>query len=56
MLIRIAGSGIHKREVFGVEKLKALPLDWYGYTNLELIQPGAMPKQVDVVIVLEDRM
>jgi len=56
MRVSISGKGIHRREVFGVEKLRELPSDWYAFTNLELIQPGSMPRQVDIVIVLDDRI
>src|SRR5579859_186893 len=56
MRISISGKGIHRREVAGVEKLRGLPKSWYAFTNLELIQPGSMPHQIDVVIVLDDRI
>ena len=55
MRIHISGKGIHRREVPGIEKLRTLPSDWYAFTNLELIEAGAMPRQIDVVIVLDDR-
>lgn len=56
MRIHISGKGIHRREVSGIEKLRTLPSDWYAFTNLELIEAGAMPRQIDVVIVLDDRI
>jgi hypothetical protein len=57
MKLRITGKGIHRREIAGIEKLKAsLPSEWYGFTNLELIRPGATPREIDVVIVLDDRI
>jgi serine/threonine protein kinase len=56
MRIAISGKGIHRREVPGVEKLRTLPAEWYAFTNLELIQPGEMPRQLDVIIVLDDRI
>jgi hypothetical protein len=56
MRINISGKGIHRREVSGIEKLRALPPSWYAFTNLELIQPGSMPRQIDIVIVLDDRI
>ncbi len=56
MRISISGKGIHRREVAGVERLRELPSDWYAFTNLELIQLGSMPRQIDVVIVLDDRI
>jgi len=56
MRINISGKGIHRREVSGIEKLRVLPASWYAFTNLELIQPGSMPRQIDIVIVLDDRI
>ncbi len=56
MKISISGSGIHRREVPGIEKLRNLPPNWYAFTNLELVDAGKMPRQIDVVLVLDDRM
>jgi len=56
MKIQISGKGIHRREVPGIDKLRALPADWYSFTNLELVDSGSMPRQIDVVIVLDDRI
>jgi hypothetical protein len=56
MHVSITGKGIHRREVVGIEKLRHLPSRWYCFTNLELIEPGSMPRQIDVIIVLEDRI
>lgn len=57
MKIRITGKGINKREVPGVAKLRQLlPDDWYSFTNLELIRAGATPREIDLVIVLDDRV
>jgi serine/threonine protein kinase len=56
MKIHISGKGIHRREVPGVEKLRDLPSHWYAFTNLELVDAGSMPRQIDVIIVLEDRI
>ena len=53
MKIGISGKGIHRREIAGIEKLRGLPSHWYAFTNLELIQAGAMPRQIDVVIVVD---
>jgi serine/threonine protein kinase len=36
--------------------LRELPAEWYAFTNLELIQTGSMPRQIDVVLVLDDRI
>ncbi|HTF61867.1 MAG TPA: nuclease-related domain-containing protein [Edaphobacter sp.] len=56
MKITISGKGIHRREISGIEKLRELPGHWYCFTNLELIEPGSMPRQIDVTIVMEDRI
>ena len=56
MKISISGKGIHRREIPGIEKLRSLPADWYAFTNLELVSAGAMPKEIDVVVVLDDRV
>ena len=56
MKIQVSGKGIHRREVPGIESLRALPADWYCFTNLELVDSGSMPRQIDVVIVLDDRI
>ena len=56
MKIQVSGKGIHRREVVGIDKLRALPADWYCFTNLELVDSGAMPRQIDVIIVLDDRI
>ena len=56
MKINIAGQGVHRREITGVEKLRDLPPEWYAFPNLEMIRSGAMPRQIDIVIVLDDRI
>ena len=56
MKIQISGKGIHRREVPGIDKLRRLPPEWYAFTNLELVESGAMPRQIDVIIVLDDRI
>lgn len=56
MKITISGKGIHRREIAGIGKLRELPGHWYCFTNLELIEPGSMPRQIDVIIVLDDRI
>jgi hypothetical protein len=43
--ITISGKGIHRREISGIGKLRELPGYWYCFTNLELIEPGSMPRQ-----------
>ena len=56
MKINITGQGVHRREITGVEKLRDLPTEWYAFPNLEIIRSGAMPRQIDIVIVLDDRI
>ena len=56
MKIQVSGKGIHRREIVGIDKLRALPADWYCFTNLELVDSGSMPRQIDVILVLDDRI
>ena len=56
MKIHKSGKGIHRREVPGIEKLRDLPPQWYAFTNLELVDARSMPRQIDVIIVCEDRI
>jgi hypothetical protein len=56
MKITISGTGVHRREIAGIDKLRGLPSTWYCFTNLELIEPGYMPRQIDVIIVMEERI
>ena len=50
------GRGIHVREVPGLHKLKALPGDWHAFTNLDLSLPSKGIREIDVVLVVEDRI
>jgi len=50
------GRGIHVREVPGLDKLKALPDSWQAFTNLDLSLPGKGTREIDVVLVTEDRL
>jgi len=56
MRITNNGRGIHVREIPGIEKLKALPENWQAFTNLDLAIPGKGMREIDVVLVLEDRI
>lgn len=56
MKIYNSGRGIHRREISGIERLKDLPDNWVAYTNLDLILPGKGAREIDVVMVLEDRL
>ena len=50
-------QGIHVREIEGVETLKdRLPSDWYAFASLELMDPGKTAREVDVAIVMDDRI
>lgn len=56
MRISNNGRGIHVREIPGMEKLKALPDNWQAFTNLDLSIPGKGMREIDVIMVLEDRL
>ena len=51
-------TGVHTRELKGLEKLKAkLPAHYYGFANLELIEPQKkIGRQIDIVLITEDRI
>jgi tRNA A-37 threonylcarbamoyl transferase component Bud32 len=56
MEIRNQGRGLHAREIPGLAKLRGLPHEWYAFTNLELsIGPGQY-REIDIVMVIEDRV
>jgi serine/threonine protein kinase len=50
------GRGIHIREVPGLDKLKSLPDSWQAFTNLDLSLPGKGIREIDLVLVIEDRL
>lgn len=55
--IRNQGRGVHEREISGLEKLRGqLPRDWYGFTNLELTIGPGQSREIDIVMVIEDRI
>ncbi|MBT3072035.1 AAA family ATPase [Rhodomicrobium sp. Az07] len=57
MIITPCGRGIHRREIVGVAKLKEqLPPKWYGFTNLEIAVGPGKGREIDVVIIAEDRI
>lgn len=57
MQVTNCGRGIHCREIKGIERLKsALPNNWYSFTNLELIIGPGQSREVDVVLVADDRI
>ena len=51
------GRGIHVREIPGIESFqKSLPNDWLAFTNLDIALPGKGVREIDVIIVLDDRL
>lgn len=56
MKIINCGKGIHRREVPGVDKLAQLPDAWFAFTNLDLALPGKGMREIDVIMVIDDRM
>ncbi|GHF06834.1 hypothetical protein GCM10016455_29820 [Aliiroseovarius zhejiangensis] len=57
MKVTNLGEGIHQREIKGVEILqKALPRDWYAYTNLEFVISAGATREIDLVIVAPERI
>jgi serine/threonine protein kinase len=56
MKITNSGKGIHQREIPGIEKLKELPDHWYAFTNLDLALPGKNPREIDLIMVIDDRI
>src|SRR4051794_28222872 len=53
MQVTNCGRGVHTREVKGVERLKALPSDWYAFTNLELATGIGRSRELDVIMVTD---
>lgn len=56
MRITNSGRGIHLREIPGLDKLKQLPDNWHAFTNLDLALPGRGMREIDLVMVVEDRL
>lgn len=56
MRITNCGSGIHPREVPGVSILASLPNDWFAYTNLDLATAPGTSREIDIIMVVEDRI
>lgn len=50
------GNGIHEREVKGIETLASLPPHWFAYTNLDLATAPGLSREIDVIIVADDRI
>lgn len=56
MQITACGRGVHIREVVGLDRLRKLPNDWYGFTNLDLATGRGRSREIDLVMVAEDRI
>ncbi|WP_177218332.1 AAA domain-containing protein [Caulobacter sp. UNC279MFTsu5.1] len=56
MQIINCGRGVHAREVVGIEKLRALPKHWFAFTNLELAMGTGRSREIDVVVIADDRI
>ena len=56
MEIRNQGRGIHAREIPGLEKFRSLPRQWYAFTNLEMTIGPGQSREIDLVMVIEDRI
>jgi tRNA A-37 threonylcarbamoyl transferase component Bud32 len=56
MRITNCGRGVHKREVVGIERLRDLPPSWYAFTNLDLATGAGRSREIDVVLVADDRI
>ena len=56
MQITNCGRGVHKREVRGVDRLRTLPNDWYTFTNLDLATGIGRSREIDVIIIADDRI
>lgn len=56
MEIRNQGRGIHAREIPGLAQLRALPDEWYAFTNLELSVGPGQYREIDIVMVIDDRI
>ncbi|EAT08892.1 Superfamily I DNA and RNA helicase and helicase subunit [Sphingomonas sp. SKA58] len=54
--INNSGRGLHEREVRGVSALTSLPPEWFAYTNLDLATTTGHSREIDVIIVAEDRI
>ncbi|NNU40590.1 AAA family ATPase [Rhizobium sophorae] len=56
MKIINCGNGLHEREVKGIESLASLPPHWFAYTNLDLATAAGSSREIDVIIVADDRI
>lgn len=56
MKIINCGNGLHEREVKGIDALASLPPHWFAYTNLDLATAPGSSREIDVIIVADDRI
>ena len=56
MQIINCGRGVHAREAKGIGRLKSLPNGWYAFTNLDLATGIGRSREIDVIMVSEDRI
>lgn len=57
MDVRNCGDGVHPREVGGVERLKAdLPSSWFAFTNLDLVLGASKAREIDMIMVSDNRI
>lgn len=57
MQITNCGRGVHKREIKGIERFKkALPAQWYGFTNLDVVLGAGKSREVDLIVVADHRI
>lgn len=56
MEIRNQGQGVHAREIHGLGQLQHLPREWYAYTNLEVSVGPGQYREIDAVLVTDDRV
>jgi serine/threonine protein kinase len=56
MRITNCGTGIHQREISGIEQLQSLPNEWYAYTNLDIVNAPGTSREIDVILVADDRI
>lgn len=56
MKIINCGKGLHEREVKGIESLASLPAHWFAYTNLDLATAPGSSREIDAIIVADDRI
>jgi Nuclease-related domain len=57
MQITNCGRGVHQREIKGVDLLrKALPSQWYAFTNLDIALGPGKAREIDLIIVSDRRI